>query len=575
MSSEIKELFITYPFLSKIENKRLIIFEEDNKRYEESKKIKIDKKEYSIEFINDLLNDQRYYDYYIKMFNSVEDFITSFIYDDMPYSNPPISKMGLLEAILDANDSGLLTLEKEGQKRLYELLEKTKIDDFIYRYETKVFNYTLDEKKVEVPFELINKFFLMTEEETEKFYKEGIVPFDIGNMTQEEYAYIIRRFIADFRINNRYYLPGINNKYGKLLSSKFLDYEAINKFKKTNDFLEDIEINDELKKIIFDKMPEDLSELDKAIYVYIKLCKTLTYDEEFYVFDQSEEIAKEHMDIKHIKEITPNNNRVVCYEFNAIYAKLLSELGINLETKERKNKNFSGAHVNLSFRCGKYLIKADSVTAIFESDMTRAKLNQPLQGLECINKSSDTRKEFRDDIIKIQKLINKQNNIDVEIKRKETFEEVVSRYGEIVKPKNKMSIDEKLQLLIRELRNAKIEGIDNLSYAYELRKILFNARERNLNIAFNRMRINNILFDENKAMPVLIITTNDTNLREDLSNNKYYIYVPNRQLLSMSREELNLMLDNKKIEYIKERHEKIPGLNYEGEIDDREIKRNK
>jgi hypothetical protein len=154
------------------------------------------------------------------------------------------------------------------------------------------------------------------------------------------------------------------------------------------------------------------------------MCKILTYDEEFYAVNQKGEVAKKHEQIENINNITPQNNKVVCYEFNAIYAKLLEELGINFEVKSATGKDdFGGGHAYLEFRDGKFLLMADSVISILNSDLFNAKMNLCLNGLSCINTNSDTRKEFQEIAAKVYGLIVLQ-----EKESKEDFDEILEDY---------------------------------------------------------------------------------------------------------------------------------------------------
>ena len=78
----------------------------------------------------------------------------------------------------------------------------------------------------------------------------------------------------------------------------------------------EIKIDSDLEKVIMDGFPYDASELEMAIYIYIKMCKVLTYDEEYYAVNQMGVATEKHRSTSHIALITPQNNQVVCFEFN-------------------------------------------------------------------------------------------------------------------------------------------------------------------------------------------------------------------------------------------------------------------
>ena len=116
----------------------------------------------------------------------------------------------------------------------------------------------------------------------------------------------------------------LGGNYGEIIQKR-LDIIAedkrvklVNECYKSNDpNLERVSVNPELKDAIFKDMPSYYRHGLKetlAIFIYLKLCKLLTYDDEFLAENQTGEAALKHEDINHIREITPSNNKVVCYE---------------------------------------------------------------------------------------------------------------------------------------------------------------------------------------------------------------------------------------------------------------------
>ena len=61
------------------------------------------------------------------------------------------------------------------------------------------------------------------------------------------------------------------------------------------------------------------------------MCKLLTYDDEYFAVNQKGPATEKHKDVNYVSNINLTNNRVVCFEFNLIYSKLLDELGINFK----------------------------------------------------------------------------------------------------------------------------------------------------------------------------------------------------------------------------------------------------
>lgn len=47
---------------------------------------------------------------------------------------------------------------------------------------------------------------------------------------------------------------------------------------------ESISTDDEFAKRIISSIPENLSQVEKALFIYIRLCKILSYDDEFLLY---------------------------------------------------------------------------------------------------------------------------------------------------------------------------------------------------------------------------------------------------------------------------------------------------
>ena len=82
--------------------------------------------------------------------------------------------------------------------------------------------------------------------------------------------------------------------------------------KKNNSYF-DVKIDSDLEQAIIEGMPEDVTELEKAIYIYIKMCKLLTYDDEYYAVNQTGIATVKRRNIDFVSSITLKNNKVVCF----------------------------------------------------------------------------------------------------------------------------------------------------------------------------------------------------------------------------------------------------------------------
>lgn len=79
---------------------------------------------------------------------------------------------------------------------------------------------------------------------------------------------------------------------------------------------------------IIEKMPDGLTQIEKARYIYIQLGKYFSYDER-YITSESDDERKEIFD-KNIGDI--ENDKVVCTSLSRIYENLLKRVGIKAKT---------------------------------------------------------------------------------------------------------------------------------------------------------------------------------------------------------------------------------------------------
>ena len=326
-------------------------------------------------------------------------------------------------------------------------------------------------------------------------------------------------------------------------------------------------------------MPENITNLEKAIYIYIKMCKLLTYDEEYYAVNQRGEVAEKHKSIDYISSITLDNNKVVCFEFNLMYSNLLNKLGINFASSYGKNAfgmenpfgedSYGEGHSNLEFRVNKFLISVDAVTSILQGDIFQAKLNQPLVGLNCINKNKKTQYEFKEMVTKIYQLIVEQEKkLDEtqQVEHVQTLDELLKEYSKLTTNIHEISLNERLSILIDKVNSTKMVGIDSMAYILQLRKILFTNDQINNNIKVTIIRNNESFEDEKVATVSAIFTLNAYNIDESEEQNIYYYYNPNCELISITKEELQVKFNDGIFEFVGNDCPKIPGIIENGGI---------
>ena len=295
------------------------------------------------------------------------------------------------------------------------------------------------------------------------------------------------------------------------------------------------------------------------------MCKLLTYDEEYYAVNQKGVATEKHKSTDYVSSITLENNKVVCFEFNLIYSKLLNQLGIHFSSdyKNMVGEAYGAGHANLEFRTDKFLVSADSVTSILQGDIMQAKLNQPLVGLKCINRNQQTQQEFKQSLTKMYQLVAQQEKSLSESKQVEhiqTLDELLEEYSHVTTNIQDISLNERLSILVSKVNSTGMVGIDSLSYVLQLRKILFTEEQRKNNISVTIVR-NNEPFEEGKvAMASAIFTLNGQSFEENPKQNVYYYFNPNHELVPITREELQTRFNDGKLEYVEKDDPRIPGI---------------
>lgn len=502
----------------------------------------IGNKNITIDLLIDFLDNDYFYGYVLDLFNERIKCL-SIVYVDM-HGNRQINKyykMDVLKALSDSILNNKLELTEKITNRFEKLIQNISYDAFKKKYINDDYVCMIDNKKVTIPLNLIFVFLECSEEEYNRFFNIESEDKIIG-IPKEYFAYALIKFFRSNNVLDKYYIPeNILSRYKELLDSRKIDLEAINKINETyNVNSKNIILNSEFEDYILGNIPDGLDKLEKAIYIYLELCDLLTYDEEFYALgSQGNILNKKHENIKRLESISLSNNGVICYEFNAIYSKFLDKISVNYETNASYSDIFGGGHEDLVFKYGKYLVKADStLTTIIYSDIVNVKLGKPLNGLICQNINEKTKEKFQKKLDYVYKIYisKKMNSIN--------FDELIVKYNKVKNNKN-MSLNDKFNCLIDELNKSNLTGVDLVSYAHQLSKIIFDPDELLNNFTFTIVRCK---YKEINLCSVFTL------------NNEYYMYIPRKIFAKITKEVLEDLFECGNMEYTDDEHI-IPGIN--------------
>jgi hypothetical protein len=351
---------------------------------------------------------------------------------------------------------------------------------------------------------------------------------------------MLRDFVERERIFNKYIFDHqVYERYENITSFKYIDFESLNKNQKSDDYdgngesiVDNLHIDDEFIKDIQKYAKKTYGPLERAIHAYIRMCELLTYDEQVFIDYKK---AGKHIDTKHIASINKDNNKVICYEFAFIYAYILKKLGINY-TMNAKSFIDSPGYATVEFRFQEYLIKADAIKSVVDSDLTNIKVGDKINGLTCINENVATQKKFNELSNKIRlNILTRKNEF-------ETYDRNVKNIRNIVNLKE-LSKKDRIKILLKVITKENLKGLDKLIYQRKIFESIF-TEEDNIKITF--------ISNTNNPFTIISLFENGTY--------KYYAVNESDEspLRVITKEEINNKINTG--EYVLIENENIPGL---------------
>jgi hypothetical protein len=543
------KIFDDYPNLRQYASNALFIADEENKEYKKDIQVKIANKTLGLSLVKNFISLDFYYGYVKKLFaNDINELSVRIVKNGNLTDGFTLSKVEVAKALRQAIVINKDIFSSEDLKRYEALVRLVSFDYFREKHQNNYFRVEIDGAWISVPIDKIVDFLLLPKRD---FDKLCLTDFTVEGISKEYFVYATFEFVRENKLLANYMVPNeVINNFNEIRFMQMVDIQAINCFRfESSPNLDNILMNENLKSEIVKDMPVDAGSLEKAVYIYIKMGKLLSYDDEFYAFDNADKVARKHRNIEHLSDISMDDNRIICYEFNVIYAKLLEEIGIKDICFKPIESSYGHGHSYLVFRYGKFIVKADSVAGIFESDLFKVKANQPLVGLKCLNQNYQTKREFASVVSKVyQSLITGEKKAE----HTESFEELVLEYAKIADKDINVSFAEKWEILEYKLRAAKMGKLDVISYLFQLRNILFKNDYR---VSINVIRDFEGASDIKEATSTAIVVVFD----EDEQVYNYYVCSENRNLNYISGEELQRKFDDGVYEIIKVL-DTIPGI---------------
>ena len=520
----------------------------------------------SSKFLGELASNYALFSRVKKTFEDPSNTDFVLYYDDRQIRVMNISRFALINGL-----ESLITSQQPPEnlpQLTYAFNEITKASSFTKlskHYQGKTFSYEIDGKVVDFVADDFLKFLTLPEDQ----FLAAIEDFSSfsSSSTREEFLYALSEFVTAEKVFDRSYFPTeLVLRFQNLNDFKIVDYQSIGELTETqNRYLDKTFVSPELEDAVVRDMPPNYNDLQKSVYIYLKLCQLLTYDTEFYAVNQKGPRIKKHTNISHVKEITPDNNDAVCYEFSVIYGKLLSQHTNSTHELVFKNSMFGSGrygndHTFLEIRSDKFLLRADSIRGVMSSDLTNQKVGRQINGLTCLNKSRDTAMEFKQTLNQVSEDLKAQTIINAGKDLPTDFQSSVEAYR-AMQDENAPYIDvrTRLDFMTKQIEDLGLTGIDALAYMLQLRKTTFSTKEQYENVFINVLREQPVLPDGD-VFSTAVVTLSD-NYREKDAECEYVIYRPGEPLVDTPREEMCDLFNNGNLSYVSLYDEPVPGLN--------------
>ena len=151
------------------------------------------------------------------------------------------------------------------------------------------------------------------------------------------------------------------------------------------------EITPEIHEAIFADMPQDLSLEEQAMYIYCKMCTIFSYDEGYMYRDKLRKVNYESTFSKeHLEGLKPGD-KITCYDFSRIYAKLINGLDGDI-TAVMILEGGNEGHALAGFYTENVSATVEAINADSDKDATndlmKAKNGISLKGIKTISDRS-------------------------------------------------------------------------------------------------------------------------------------------------------------------------------------------
>ena len=333
-----------------------------------------------------------------------------------------------------------------------------------------------------------------------KVYDESQLEYIVVAKGEAEDVYMIGKIVV-FQIQNL--LVAYKERYDK------------DNFIKNKTNLDKVKIDSDFKNNLLREISNtNFNELEKAYYLYRRLCEKLSYDDLYMAMGDVVNIP--HKSIERIESINDKNNLVICHEFVLIFTKLCETLGIpsqilNGQNRIKTEESLFQGHSKAVILVNDFIINVDSTKSVMGSDIAKEKLGMNLEGFEYLGSSILQQEEFMESLNKVNEYLDKK---DKDFKYIDSLEILKRRALRA----NIVTLEEKKSIILSMFKDYIHDDTMMSDMAY----FLLKCRDAIYGCS-NYCNIKYIV--RNKPLKVVsLITFSSNGDLEDIENNEYYLY---------------------------------------------------
>lgn len=248
------------------------------------------------------------------------------------------------------------------------------------------------------------------EEFEENLKKIGLSFNDISNYNPKNIFFEEYNWINDNLVGFKDFFASLEKIHNDYYKGIFLEPNQ-----NEQEFLHKYEIAPEIDEKFLKELQSleeyNLSDLQKAYYLYRRICQKFSYDEEVFAIHEGHN-DKPHGDFSRASEFDFKNNLVICYDIAFIYAKLCIKAGLKAELRDKHQvqwiyyQNFIHDHPHVILWINDYLISADPSAGKINNDMSYEKNGIKVTEFKCINNSDRVKSNFSKELSLVDQIIS-------------------------------------------------------------------------------------------------------------------------------------------------------------------------